>query len=309
MSNRDVLIFANPIAGRGRGRAIAGTLAKALHAADFRPIVVLERPDQMSPAVDVAGAHAAIAIGGDGTIRGVARALYPNCIHETRDVPHAPPMLIVPMGTANLLGKHLGIKWNARTLARQVVDAIVVGKTVQLDAACVNDDLFLLMAGIGIDAHIVHELDRMRRGPITMASYLMPAAAAIGLYQYPPISVTIDGKRVCNDMPGMAFVGNVAEYGTGFPILPHARPDDEMLDVCVLPCRTRLEVAKFFLLAAGGEHLREEGVIYAKAKDVRITSNESVPVQVDGEAAGHTPVHIRLLRTRVPFIVPSAKRA
>lgn len=304
MSDRDVVIFANPIAGRGRGRTIAGSLARTLRVAGFRPIVLLERPDEVSRDQIPSDARAAIAIGGDGTIRGVARHLYSHCIDAKSTEPPAPPLLIVPMGTANLLGKHLGIKSDHRTLPETVVEAIRGMNVVNLDAACVNNELFLLMAGVGMDAHIIHELDRVRRGPITLASYFMPAMNAVGLYQYPPLTVTIDGRTVCTNLQAVAMVGNVAEYGIGFSLLPHARPDDGLLDVCVMPCRTRLEAARLLLMAAGGEHLAAEGVIYVKGKSVRIESSVPVPVQVDGEAAGHTPADIRLLHVRVPFIVP-----
>jgi len=100
------------------------------------------------------------------------------------------------------------------------------------------------------------------------------------------------------------MVGNVAEYGTGFAVLPHARPDDGLLDVCVMPCSSHGELIKLFLAAAAGEHLQQEGVVYAKGKHVLIDSPEKVPVQVDGEAAGTTPLEIDLLPLRVPFIVP-----
>lgn len=304
MSEYDVYIFANPIAGRGRGRAIAGQLARALHAEGLRPTVVLEKPETIDRTLLGRNVRAAIAIGGDGTIRGVARHLWDHCVTQNPVEPPNTPLLIVPMGTANLLGKHLGIRWSPKTIAQQVTAAVKQMRLIHLDAACLNEQLFLLMAGVGIDAHIVHELDRMRRGPITLASYVLPAASAMGFYSFPPLTVTIDGKIVCRDLPAMAFVGNIAEYGTGFPVLPHARPDDSLLDVCVMPCRTRLDVARLFLLAASGEHATAEGVIYRKGKQVKIESSTPAPVQVDGEAAGHTPIDIRLLHMRVPFIVP-----
>ena len=43
---------------------------------------------------------------------------------------------------------------------------------------------------------------------------------------------------------------------------------------------------------------------YAKGARVRVTSAHAVPVQVDGEAAGFTPVEIELLPKRVAFVVP-----
>src|SRR5262249_31060376 len=158
-----------------------------------------------------------------------------------------------PMGTANLLGKHLNINWSDADLPNQVADAILAMKTRRLDAALANDELFLLMAGIGLDARIVHELDRLRSGPIDYTSYALPAALALGFYSYPPLTVKVDGRTICKSLPGFAFVGNVKEYGTGFPVLPDARPDDGLLDVCVLPAASRADAIHHILRAAAGE--------------------------------------------------------
>jgi diacylglycerol kinase family enzyme len=294
-----VLIFANPIAGRGKGKAIAQRLSERLRRDRYDAQPIFERADRVPDDHLPDGVRAAIAIGGDGTVRGVTRRLYQRFARRT------PPLLNVPMGTANLLGRHLGTLWPDRELAARVADAIGALRTVHLDAATANDELFLLMAGIGLDAKIVHELDRLRSGPIDLTSYALPAALALGFYTYPALTVSVDGRKLCKDLPAVAFVGNVKEYGTGFPILPHARPDDGLLDVCVLPCANRVEALHQFMRAASGEHTVGEGSIYAKGKRVKVDSAEQVPVQIDGEAAGHTPLTCELLPVRLPFIVPA----
>jgi diacylglycerol kinase (ATP) len=151
---------------------------------------------------------------------------------------------------------------------------------------------------------VIHELDRLRTGPIDLVSYALPAALALQGYTYAPIDVELDGRPVFGPAPALAFIGNVPEYGTGFPVLPHARSDDGVLDVCVLPCRSRADLVHILLSAITGEHVRGEGVIYTTATQVRITSKHEVPVQIDGEASGHTPLVIEMLESRVPFIVP-----
>jgi diacylglycerol kinase family enzyme len=245
---------------------------------------------------------AAIVIGGDGTLRTVARRVI------TENPPGDKiPILIVPMGTANLMGKHLGIKWTRKNLETEVLRALEYGHVVRLDAATANGVLFLLMAGVGIDGHVVHELERVRNGPISYFSYVKPTLGAVLEYDYPPITVSVDGKEVCRDQRAMAFVGNIREYGTGFPILPHAKSDDELLDVCVLPCQSKLGAVGLALTAAMRCHTTRKGVSYLKGRKVRIESAVPVPIQVDGEAAGFTPVDIDLLPVRVPFIVPEGK--
>jgi diacylglycerol kinase (ATP) len=157
---------------------------------------------------------------------------------------------------------------------------------------------------VGIDAAVVHELDRLRSGPINLASYALPSLLALRNYAYRPLRVEMDGQTVLDNQPAMAFVGNVSEYGTGFPILVHARSNDRLLDVCVLPCNSMSQLARLLMAAATGDHLREEGVIYAKCRSVRIDGPQPVPVQIDGESSGFTPLKIDLLPSGLAFIVP-----
>jgi len=293
-----ILIFANPIAGHGMGRACAERIAARLTRDGFEPKVILKRPADLSDRELAIEPRAAVAIGGDGTVRGVARRLV------SAFAAGMPPIAVVPMGTANLLGQHLGMRFGERELPGKISAAISRLKVIELDAAIANDELFLLMAGVGLDGKVVHELDRIRSGPIDITDYALPAALALGFYRYPPLTVKVNDRVLCRDLPAVAFVGNVKEYGTGFPILPHAVADDGLLDVCVLPCGNRADAVRHLLHAAAGEHLVSEGAIYTKGKHIRISSSEPVPVQIDGEAAGHTPLEIDLLPARVPFIVP-----
>jgi diacylglycerol kinase (ATP) len=305
-----VLLFANPIAGRGRGGRIAAALQEVLGRGGVDVRVFLQRADRIEPRAlrdaigdDIANS-AAISIGGDGTLRGVAEALVAAFGRDDASAVSIPPLLVVPLGTANLMGKHLGVDWHRRRFEEAVLDAIRRRQTVQLDAARADGKIFLLMAGIGIDAAVVHQLARVRKGPIDLSSYVLPAALALGNYRYPPLRVIVDGTEVFPMSPGMAFIGNVPEYGTGFPILPMARSDDGLLDVCVLPCASPQEAIQLVLQAAAGEHVDAEGVVYTKGTRVRVESSEPIPVQVDGDAAGYTPVDIDLLPVRLPFIVP-----
>lgn len=332
-AHQQILIFANPIAGRGRGQAIARRLEKRFLAEGYGVHLLLKRPDALTPDDLPADAKAAIVIGGDGTLRSVANrlcaefaggdeAMAGEVVGEqeggkprsgaaqasatvSRSV--GPPLLVVPLGTANLMGRHLGIRWADETLEDQVSAAVAGGKVVHLDAGRVNGRLFLLMVGVGFDAAVVHELDRIRRGPITMVDYVLPTAMALTGYEFPMLRVEVDGRRVFGPSPGVAFVGNVSEYGTGFPILPRARPDDGLLDICCLPCRSPFDVVRFFFLSSTGDHLTLDGVVYTRGRHVRIESpgaSRPVPVQIDGDAAGHTPVAADLLPVRLPFIVP-----
>lgn len=296
-----ILIFANPIAGQGRGCRIAQSLHIRLIREGYAPLLCLDPAH--SPAAQqllhqTPAPIAVIVIGGDGTLRAVAEQIL------TLPDPY-PPLLIVPLGTANLMGQHLGIPADTPHPEDYVLAAIRQYRIVRIDTACANDRLFLLMAGIGLDAHIVHELSRRRRGPISRAHYLLPSLHALSTYTYPPLSITADDQLLFDNQPALAFVGNIPQYGTGFPLLPLARPDDNLLDLCILPCRSPAQALSLFLLAAAGEHLHAEGTLYAKCHRLRIDSPQPVPVQIDGDAAGFTPLSIHLLPKQLAFIVPT----
>ncbi len=292
-----VLIFANPISGRGRGNKIAARLERRLIFEGYSVRVLMRRADEISGDQLAGDVVAAIVIGGDGTLRTVAERLLLEI--------SIPPLLIVPMGTANLMGQHLAIRWDDAKLEDQIVNTLRTGKKIHLDTATANGRLLLLIAGVGLDAKVVHALEERRSGPISHLSYLGPILHAISTYRYPPLTVTVDGKTLFGPSPALVFVGNIPEYGTGFSMLPKASSTDRLLDVCVLPCRSRAELISHVLRAAAGEHLHGENVVYRRGRQIVIDSPEPIPVQVDGEAAGHTPLAINLLPTRLTFIVPS----
>ncbi len=288
-----VVIFANPIAGRGRGQVVARELARGLTAAGYAIDAVFDR------AVDpLRGAAAVVTVGGDGTLRAAVDLLIglggPM-----------PPVLPVPMGTANLMGRHLGLRWTPATLVPAVVATVRRRQVRWLDAGVANGRPFLLVVGVGIDGQVVHLLDQMRRGPIAYASYVLPTVMTLVGYRFPPLTIEVDGRTVLAGEPAVAFVGNVPEYGTGMPILTRAVPDDGLLDVCVIPCRDLRGLAEVLLVVATGEHLLREGVVYTRGRAVRVTSPAAVPVQADGDSAGFTPLDVAVLPGRVPFLVPA----
>jgi diacylglycerol kinase (ATP) len=241
---------------------------------------------------------AVITVGGDGTLRDVVDRLFGRS-------PDGPPVLPVSMGTANLMGRHLGYRWTPATLGSLVVNTIRRRRIVRLDAGRANGKLFLLMAGVGLDAAVVHELARTRRGPIALASYLMPLAVSFAGYRFPPITVDVDGIRVLDDEPAIAVFGNVREYGTGLPILPRADATDGLLDVCCMPCRDWTGLVELLLALTNQTHPAREGVITLRGKTIGIRSPEKVPVQIDGDSAGFTPLAIETLPARVPFLLPA----
>lgn len=297
MPSQRILIFANPIAGRGQGRLLARRVERQAVADGFAVQTFFDRPGDLDISDLDELPNTVIAIGGDGTLRSVVNLFY-------ADRADGPLVLPVPMGTANLMGRHLGINWSRQDTPLAVIQTIKRRKIVRLDAGRANGRLFLLMAGVGIDGQIVHLLDSTRKGPIDVMHYLLPMAMTFAAYTFPPISVNVDGQVLLQSTPAIAIIGNVREYGIGVPIATGAVPDDGLLDVCVMPCGDRRELIEIAVAIAAGEHEFAESVIYTRGKKVHVDADEKVAVQVDGDSAGFTPLDVDLLPARVPFLVP-----
>ncbi len=290
------MIFANPIAGRGRSQLIAHDLERQLRGEGYTVETFWQRPADVPTDRITPPARAAITIGGDGTLRAaIDRLLAANVL---------PPLLPIPLGTANMMGKHLGIRFGKWDLVPRVSYALRNAKPRLLDAGRANGQVFIQVVGVGFDANVVYHLDRLRRGPISFWSYMLPSALSLLEYEPHPLTVKVDGQEVFAEQCGFAFIGNLRQYGTGFPILVHARPDDGLLDVCAVQCESREKLIHLFLTAAVGEHPYIEGSVYRKGKHVEVTSSSKVRVEIDGDPGGFTPVSIDLLPMKLPFIVP-----
>lgn len=296
---RDILIFANPISGQGRGVAIAKSIARAASAAGHRVRCFTEHPagtpEETLPA---GGQGVVIAIGGDGTLRAVTDRLLAT------SAPELPPVIVVPLGTANLVARHLHCHWPEHEIGLAVVRAIHANRRRHLDLSSVNGHAMLAVAGVGFDAQVVHELAARRRGPISYAHYLLPTLRSLAQYSFAPLSVMLDGREILHATPAIAFVGNIAEYGAGFSVTPKAKSDDGLLDLCLLPCRSWRDIFELGVLCGLHHQVSHERAIYQRGRHIEITSPRPVPLQIDGDESGFTPVTIDLLPRRLTFIVP-----
>src|SRR4051812_17085065 len=92
---KQIPIFFNPIAGRGKGLALAERLERRLRVDGPLPHRVRKRPREVPPSDLLDNPAATIVIGGDGPLREVAERLC-----EIADPLPPPPLLVVPLGTA-----------------------------------------------------------------------------------------------------------------------------------------------------------------------------------------------------------------
>jgi diacylglycerol kinase (ATP) len=215
-----------------------------------------------------AGARLVVAAGGDGTVRSCAHAL------AMQDL----PLAIVPLGTANLAARALGLP---RRLD-QVLAVAFRGRDRRIDLAEADGMPYAAMAGIGLDAAVVGATPRLLKERFGWLGYAAAGAAQLPGRRH-EFTVRLDGGPPLTRLARSVAVGNAGLLPGGFALLPGARLDDGVLDVGILAPAGPLGWGRVaYRIITGGGH--DDGRLERfQARRVEIRAAADLPREVDGE--------------------------
>jgi diacylglycerol kinase (ATP) len=273
----DLVLIVNPVAGGGRAHraaALALPLLGGEHAVRLLQTTGVGHARALAAAAVADGATRILVCGGDGTINEVASALA-----------HADCALgILPFGRGNDLAAALDIP---RALEAAVA-VFLAGHTRRIDLGAVNGRVFCTVAATGFDAEVAR---RVRTGHWHHAGRFAYAGGVLGsLWTYRAAQLRLEGDfGVREGEYLLAAASNTGSYGGGIWIAPDARPDDGMLDCCLVRPMPSLRRVRVFLAAYGGGHVRFPEVEIVRTRELRVTADRALPVITDGELAGETP--------------------
>ncbi len=294
-----LVLISNPASGRSRKEKIEQAV-EILRNGGVHEVLLqwTEKPrDGIRLAREAAcqGADAVIAAGGDGTINEVLNGLAGT----------PTPMGVIPLGTANCYALEVGIPLDAGRAAKAILDSerisISLGKT--------GETFFLLMAGIGYDAEVVHRLEDALswKRKLGKAAYLLIGLKRLAVYRPPRLRVIMDGGEPVEGYS--VIIGNARSYGGQFHVTPLADLDEETLDVCLFQRKDRRSMLRYgWGILRGGKHIRFRDVVYRKCRTVRIESEEPSPMQLDGDRFGHTPAAFELAPRALQVLIPKSRK-
>ncbi len=247
------------------------------------------------------GQRMVLAAGGDGTLGEIANGL----VHS--DTILAP----LPGGTGNSFTKELGLPirrvFGQRDLLR-ACKALFEGQVYEVDVGRFDRDKYWLQwAGAGVDGDLIRRVEP-RNGMVRrlgMLGYFIKAIPSLISFHGMQARVWVDdlvlsGNYLLATMSNCRrFVGGLAELS------PQASLDDGFMEIWLFEGNTTTTLMKYIWLLLRGEHIDHQGITLVQGKEVRIETEQKIPVHRDGDPFGFTPISCRVNHRALNLLVPS----
>lgn len=298
-----VHLIYNPVAGQ---RDVESDLHKALSYLESQGWEVAVRQtlgagDATTYAREAVAHHCdmVVAVGGDGTLGEVATGLVnSDCA-----------LGVLPVGTGNVWAHMVGLPvWSPmnRSALLDAARTLVEGETRRIDLGRVGERYFVLWSGIGFDAQVARNIEPHRdmRRSFGNWAYLVTAVAQSLVLRGTRMTVIVDGMAV-RQRAILIVVSNAQLYGHSWHLAPQAQLDDGLLEVYVFKGNTTIDLFRHLALLVMRKHQHHPKIGTYRGRRVEIRTEKRLPLHMDGDPTGFTPVTIEIVPQALNVIVPS----
>jgi YegS/Rv2252/BmrU family lipid kinase len=294
---RALLIF-NPEAGQGSahqdGEQIWSLLSEAL---DLQ--VKWTTPEVTATHLAQEGVNQGvdlvIAVGGDGTVSGVARAL----------VGTSTALGIIPYGTANVFASALSIPTDLTSAGQTLVE----GKLRIVDVANCNGLPFFLKASVGYGAETLQKTSRTAKRRLGVLAYVLEGIRQFGSIRPFQLTLETETSRLNVNQATALEIANAATFTSVLTQGPATIPfNDGFLDATVTRSSSLLgmlaAIIELFRSGLQQDRAKDNNITHERSRYFRVVTDPCLPVVLDGETAGMTPLTIECWPQSLQVIVP-----
>ena len=295
---RQAILISNPKTGRYGSRRLRPIHDVAAQLRSLGVEVDLKLTGAPGEATEIAaraapnGSVDVIVAGGDGTINEAIQGLAGSNAR----------LGIIPRGTANVLARELNLPLDDE----QATAVVARGKSRRIHLGLAIEEstgvsrLFVLMAGIGLDASVVQRVQPRLKRRIGKGAFWISGLSHLADWKPRPFTLEIEGREYTATF---AAIGKAPRYGGDLLITPGARLEEPEFEICMINELSRLRYLRLLSYAVRTGMPRDKtGVCFVKAARVRATGD--APVQVDGELIGQLPMRFEIAAHSLEVIVP-----
>jgi diacylglycerol kinase (ATP) len=301
--SEETVFLVNPAAEGGAVGRRWPELARRAAALGLRGDSLLsQRPGQLGELARGAvagGAGLVVAVGGDGTVNEVAQGLAGANEAE---------LAVIPRGTGWDFARTYGIPRNLEAAVGVALDGRVrpidLGRaTYQAWDGSEAESYFANIASAGMSGAIAKRANETSKALGGKISYLWATVAVFARWRNDEVHVTVGAEERRGRMHDVV-VANGRYFGGGMMICPEAEPDDGLFDVLLIGDLTKRDLLLTLPKTYRGRHLPHPKAELLRGAAVEVDAPEPLPVELDGEQPGTTPIRLEVvpggLRLRVP---------
>lgn len=300
----NALLIYNPVAGRYPSRILTERAAGVLQNYGWGVDIKTSRDGHQISLLARQAAQeeidALIIVGGDGSINSALPGLVGT---DTA-------LGVLPAGTANVWAQELGLpglswkRWNA---LEESAHRLARGSTQYVDVGFCNGKPFLLWAGIGLDAILVHRIEPRKQWEknFTLVRYATSAVWSVSQWHGVDLRVVTDDQELRGQFM-LAEVSNIRLYAGGYATLsPNAVLDDGLMELWLFEGTTLEEVLQQAWSLWSGRHVNSNKVSCLTFRKISLESEGNLYIQMDGEPeVGGKRVTIEVLPRALNVMVP-----
>lgn len=236
---------------------------------------------------------AILAVGGDGTVHEVVNGLLPATGKQV-------PLGIIPAGTGMDIARSLGL--GARPL--RIAQRLASPRRTEVDVGlAAGGRAFLNFAEIGLGGSVVARQSASRRRLPGRLSFLAAAVHSMMTEPLARVRVEVDGVLAYDGPTVSTVVANGRFFAGGMKIAPTASMGDGHFDVIILADFTRAQLAANIWRVYPGVHLTHPKVVFTRAVEVRVFTEDALRLDLDGELYPAEQYHFRLLPRALTLLV------
>lgn len=214
------------------------------------------------------GKDIVVAVGGDGTVNEVARAI----VHS------GTALGIIPCGSGNGLARHLLLPMNVK----KAIEVLNECEIRALDYGIINGYPFFCTCGMGFDAFVSQKFaEAGKRGPITYVENVLRE----GLKYQPETYILQDENGTRKYKAFLISCANASQYGNNAYIAPQASMSDGLMDVIIMEPFDVFEAPKISIDMFNKTLDKSSKIKTFKCRKLHIHRSKPGAIHYDGDPA------------------------
>lgn len=304
------LFIVNPVSAKGLTGKQWPDLKLALEKALNEPIndILTETEALVSKIVRSAlkeSVRTIVSVGGDGTHSQVIKGFFEESAPFQPVCPEA-SLVFMSRGTGGDLCRHFRLGKDLNF----VVDSLR-GQEFPLDVGLLTyhdhqgveqTRTFVNIMSLGLSGETALKMKQLKKG--SSISYLFTTLSSALRYKSKMVQVFVDEQLFYEGKIHLVALANGSQFGGGMHIAPGASTSDGLLDIVLIKELSKFKIFTEISKVYSGNHLHLPKVLTTRGKSVRVTSPETVLLEIDGDPLGRVPISAKILpavlRVRLP---------